>query len=382
LTGTPEYSPIIKKKSLKKSQTFKTLFEVVRHEFSGRIADKTFIENVIGLIKTKDLQVIGFDSSTLPEGKRHQTQKELINGLILRGGKSTITPLDVQMDIAELDNSDIIHYKEKEEKIKIRFKDKYDEYLKQKEDFYNSLIPRVTYTSAKTEYEKHIQQINEDAQRLYEANKYQLQDMVHSKAKPGKEWRGIIPSIKKNGEKLQIEVDEPVTRIIRTLKEYHREWVRTGMLLRSSALTKKSKIWEVPDLTEEEALKIAFNKYSNLQGVRFEEPILDSNDEKLLSHAKNLWDRKLEFFDGKGTFTPESYIKALNFTPKLSEDQLSTLFNQTFFYINTHENSKKLKKYLSVALSDEEGSLDWFELLILKVMSENFYINLEKMLKI
>lgn len=382
MTGTPEYSPIMIDMSSKKSQTYKSLYDAVKDKKKDGIQIKTFVENVISLIETGRLQVIGFDPSTLMKGKRHQTQLELINGLILQGGENIITPVDVQMDINELDNSDTKNYKRNEEKLRIRFIDKYKGYLDREEDFYNSLIPKVTFKSAKTEYEKRVQQIDKDGQRLYDANEYQLHDMVHPKAKPGEEWRGIFPPTKKDGETLKIDVDEPLKGIILTLKKYHEEWNGMQLLLRSSELTKKSKIWEVPDLKYEEAIKIAFNELSNWREIRYGKPILDSNDEKLLNYAKDIWDSKKELFDGKGTLTRESYIEEWNFTPELSKDQLSTLFNQTLFYIDTHEHPKQLKRYLSVALSDEEESIDWFELLILKVMSENFYINLEKMLKI
>ena len=70
--------------------------------------------------------------------------------------------------------------------------------------------------------------------------------------------------------------------------------------------------------------------------------------------------------DYSGSYTLKQFLEEKNIIePKiLSDDKIVKIFNRILFYVNSHENYKFMKQSFALALSDEEDSMEYFELFI------------------
>jgi hypothetical protein len=134
----------------------------------------------------------------------------------------------------------------------------------------------------------------------------------------------------------------------------------------------KGKIWKIDGLTDEECLKILsinlFTPKTDKSPSNLPMAIMDKITQrpctaKELKEMMLLKDISVDeddswttdiFLEKKGIFMPET---------KTSE-AIRAIFRRILFFINAHENYNFMRNSFSWALSDEEDSLEWFELFI------------------
>jgi hypothetical protein len=347
-------------------------------EINADIKNQTFKESVMELVRAREIRVIGYDFSVhevkLQEGeKTRRIQSNFkFEGIIFRKvirEESHIYSLLNQLD----DNK---KFEEAKIELEYIFKDKFEEYQKQEESFYKSLLPRVQCSSAKEIYENHKKHLENIMQGLYEDDKELLKNNLHPNAKLGEEWRHIIPMIQRKGKTLKSNDIPAVKNVIKTINNFKMELDDLRREFKVNELSDKSKVWTIPDITMNEAWKIVINKYSKRRG--FSDPILDMYDEIIIEKRNKIIGTQLRVVDIKGELTAESYIKIWDYSLELSEEDQYEAFNRILFYVNTHENYEVLKNHLSFALSDRENSLDYFELFLNLALNQPRYLKFQK----
>lgn len=341
--------------------------------------ERDFKKALIQLLDDGKIRISGYDTSIHKHTKGPNKGEPLpvkdIAAFKIEGLKFKLVKNDeiyIHFLLKKVDTSDSEEHKNELETI---FHRKFKEYIEEENDFYNSLIPRVKSYPAGDVYENKKENLFKKGQNLYNLHKDKLKDLVDPKAKPGNEWMSLSHPVFKDDAtsesiSVQLGIFEDLYRIRKILTDLPSKF-------KSSELTPESKIWMIPDITQGEAMKITINKYSKRFGHR--DAILDVTDEFIKKKSEKYFAKKLAIIDVEGVLTRESYIdKHWNYTPELPESSISELFNTIMFFINTHENYEVLKKDFSLALSDREGSRDWFELFVNKVMSEDLYFRFQK----
>lgn len=102
-------------------------------------------------------------------------------------------------------------------------------------------------------------------------------------------------------------------------------------------------------------------QFKNLKKNEISEINKFSGESSLYAHE----DANFPIYYPNNTYKPEQHLKQLNiFEPVKTEDNIRKIFNRTIFFVNTHENYKFLKQNFALALSDEEESMEFFELFI------------------
>jgi hypothetical protein len=364
MSKTQIFSPIIKNILYKKSHNLKELINESKKElkdnkrFNNKKFNKNgFYEALTKLLKENKIVLSGYDFNihNTADNRIQSLKKE---GIIFEWNKTDHA--DIYSLLNQMESLDISKSEESKNRLKNCFKRKFREFEKKEEEFFNSLSLRVKFFSAKNEYEKDLKYLNKIAQAKYESNKKEWEKHVHPQSKPGEEWKGIPE-----------------------LKKFLKDLLKLRSKYKSSEITKKSKLWVIPDLTIDEARKILIKKYSKKSYFYNENELLWNMKEKdYNSYLEELALDKLFYIDLDGNLNPDKYLKIFYSTQKKSDKEIGELFNIILFYINTHENYKSLKHYFSLALSDENGSMDWFELFLNYVQNIRFYLKLQQELGI
>lgn len=267
---------------------------------------------------------------------------------------------DIYQLLSELENTETGKYKTAKKSLLKAFKKKYREHEKTNLLFYESLLSRVNVISAKKERDGQMEELEKEAQELYKSNKSLYEIYLGKVLKSGQEWRFVRDS---KDEK------KPHPDFI----EYHKSLKKTYFYYGS--INEKSKVWEITDLTPDEAWTLTKHKYHYKENIA----IWEIDEERI----KELW-RKLGYsrgawIDKEGTGTPESYLRTFGISDKkMSEDEISEMFNLVLFFISTHENYNVLKHHLAFALSDEKDSMSWFERFIDYIYTEPFTLKFQK----
>jgi hypothetical protein len=376
-----EYKIKILKNLNGQSLNLKKLTKLVNKDLSKlklEIRDKQFKEALMDLLIHEKIRLVGYDFSVYDiEEKNKDGTPRIQSEIKLEGIKlRRVITDDIHIHSLLKQLNDNKQFKKAKDELETIFNRKYGEYIKQENEFYNSLIPRVKCSPAKEIYEKNKQYLQSIAQEIYENNKEKLKDMLHSNAKQGQEWRYIMPPRLKKDETLESVVGPHIKGVLSYINNLRMELYDIYSEFKVNDLSDESKVWYMPNITMDEVWKVISNKYSIRTG--FQGPILDVSDEIIGDKTREEFRVKMRLVDVKGELTKESYIKKWKFIPELSEDRLFGMFNDILFYVNTHENHEVLENHLSFALSDRKGSLNYFELFVKITLSEPFYLRFQK----
>lgn len=348
-----KYKEPIKKILFKESLNFKELNYAVRKELGMKnikFTNKNYLETLINLLKDDEIRIAGYDYA-VHDVKDERIQSFEREGIIFSLVKKEES--DIYLLLNQLENLDYKEVNAKEE-LKACFERKYAQYERKELNLYNSLLSRVKSYSAIKEYNKEVKYVNENAQAEYEAKKFQLDGNIHPKTKVGEEWK-CFP-----------EFGEHRKKLLRVMNYFH-----------SSELTENSKVWRIQDLTRDEAWKITIQKYSRNRNI-YQSTIWEMKENTLKDLGYEMWKTKMEWVDVEGDGDGESYLNRFQFLPERSLEDIFELFNMILFFINTHENYKSLKHHFAFALSDEIGSMYWFEHFLNYVIVEPFHLKFQK----
>lgn len=330
--------------------------------------EKKSIESaLIKLLENGTIEIVNYDSDF---DKRNQKSKQVITSdpiifdLTKRLNGSDVSRMLNQLENLELDEK---IYKNARKRLRTIFIKKYREYEKNNFKFYNSLLPRVKFISAKEDYVKQMENLNNLANRLYEPNKdlYEpyLMKSASKKIPRGEEWKIVMDP---GSNKPKVHPD---------FKNYHEE--RKEIQRFYYGINEKSRLWEISNLTSNEAWELIQYKYHQKKPVH--DPILEINEDILVDAHRKLEISSGAWIDRDGNGSPETYLNQFNIIAgKMSEEDLVELFNMVLFFVSTHENYKVLKHHLAFALSDEKDSLKWFERFILFAYTEEFTLKFQK----
>lgn len=302
----------------------------------------------------KQLDIIGYKSI---ESINHSFKPDGIIFNLVKLEETEINSLLVEMESSESKKAKVA--KKKIEKI---FEKRYKEYEKNELKFYNSLLNRVKSYHALNLRNELMDNKAKEAQEYYEANKEIYKEYLSSRAKSGKEWRFVLEDPNAKPPKLHHD-------FIGYNKAYAAIHTKFGFI------TEKSKLWTIPDLSQEEAHKLMINKYSKKVNP-YDKTIWEMKEEDLIDRGRELWLSYAEWLDKEGK-SKEDYLKQFGIIQELSRENISKLFDIMLFFINTHKNYESLKHQFSFALSDEEGSMSWFETFIKYVYAEPFYLKFQ-----
>ncbi len=164
------------------------------------------------------------------------------------------------------------------------------------------------------------------------------------KSKPLKEW------IQETEEKLKVL--KSLTTQQKTIDDHIDIFsLQDKIRIHSKQLLKypDALIWEFKDITpmEQEKINILNEKFRLHKGN-----INDLKDLELILNNQYTKERFLE----ENLCGPE----------KKHDDEIMKIFNSLLFYVNSHENYKFMQQNFALALSEEEESMEFFELFIYK----------------
>jgi hypothetical protein len=329
------YKSIVEKCLKNNSLTYKKLKSTVMEELKGKtIQDKNLKEVLMILLEEGQISIVGYNLEDNDKGRRLQSIP--VSGLIFEGIKRD--QWDIYKLLTQMENWASDTQKSNKDKntpkieLKSIFKKKYKEYEKKEKLFYKSMLKKVKELPAIEEYKAEIQYFNEIKAQYEEA---------------GIDWKADKSTV-----------------------NFRRSYIKMEFFFNSGNLSKMSKVMIVEDLTQEDIRKITIQKQKR---------VIKDVDEKTLSHfMDNLITTKMRWLDIEGQSTKESYLKMWNFHQQRSNDEMNTLFNNILFFININENYKFLKQSLSLALSDEKESWDWFESFINFVPTIRLYPKLQE----
>jgi hypothetical protein len=128
-------------------------------------------------------------------------------------------------------------------------------------------------------------------------------------------------------------------------------------------------------------MKITILKYSRkiqIVGNEFH-GFNDISDETLNDCAYEISESKMEWIDKEGSGTPESYLNRWKFKiNRAIPDEVFEAFNSVWFFVSVNRNRETLKRHFAYALSDERGSLNWFEQFMIQVRNEPFTLRFQE----
>lgn len=328
---------------------------------------KSIESALIKLLENGTIEIVNYDSDY---DKRNQKSKQvIISDPIIFDLSKKLNGSDISRMLDQLENLELDEniYKNARKRLKTIFINRYREYEKNNLKFYNSLLTRVNFISAKEDYAKEMENLNNLANRLYEPNKdlYEpyLMKNASKKIHRGEEW------------KIVMDPDSDKPKVHPDFRSYHEK--REEIQRFYFRINEKSRLWEISNLTSNEAWELIQYKYRRKKP--FHGPILEINEDILVDEYHKLGLSSGAWIDREGNGSPETYLNQFNIiSGKMSEEDLVELFNMVLFFVNTHENYKILKHHLAFALSDEKNSLKWFERFILFAYTEEFTLKFQK----
>lgn len=306
------YKPKIEKELKKSSHNFKNLYMIVKNIKTFNTPNKSFQEALMNLLQENSISITGYDFTVhAVKDNRYQSFKK--EGIVFEWVKTEQTYIYALLNQLEsintniLDESSLNHSKLKNKLFQI-FNKKYREYEKQEYYFYEEIKNLVTCETSKDN-------LNRDKILL-------KKKLSECEGDPD-----LSPEISELKDK--IENNE------KGVKKYPnlRWWIIEG--------------------------KENIKKYNNLLKAKG----LPTNNVRIIGR-----DDVLAFGDNDyyGSNTVEGIFEGLwNIRVEIkTPEEVKSLFNRLLFFIYNHENSNFIKQSFSWALSDEEDSMEWFELFI------------------
>jgi len=288
--------------------------------------NKNYLEVVINLLKDYKLFIDGYDHTVLSD-KRHQSQWELIKGLVL-GYLKQNTPLDITNWLNHLESSKIEDYKYGMKKLEKVFTKKFNQ-VKDLELFHwNNLKAK----SKSTPLKKYIKDLEK------KISKFPDKEEGKEKFDKNRNYMRMIQNL----ETYKIWVEEYPDAYIWELENVSDEEVKAQL-----EITKRKQFQDQIKYPSQIKGRVANHLTSPLSYdilVHKETPLIDE---------KHIWNSEI-FLEKKGFLKPKS----------ISPDEIKSIFNKMLFFANSHENYKFMKQCLSWALSDEEDSIEWFKILL------------------
>lgn len=353
--------------------TYHRLYESVKKKYypdlDKRRYDLAFVRDLNGLLNSGIVEIVGYQADKNREKKQSFDIDHVRFKLSKKFNSSEIVVL---LNIAE--GEDRNKAKDARYELEKLFEKKYQEYEDEEKRFYDSLLSRVKHVSATEEhniYANAVEKIEEEAQEFYIKNRERYKRNLSPYARLGKEWMFVYA-----------DPDARPPQSHRDFVMYHekRNMARKLQWAYSRA-SQNGKVWRVPDLTPEEAWRIILLKYSRkiqIIGNKFHS-FNDIDDKTLDRLAHEIIGSKMEWIDITGDGTPESYLNRWKFkTRKGTPDEIFDAFNNVWFYVVVNKNRDTLKRHFAYALSDEKGSLKWFELFMIQVFNEPFSLSFQK----
>lgn len=324
--------PVIEEELKKSSLNIKILKNKVKDYFKDtnqKVSDKRFYEALMDLLKDRKVAIAGYDFEVhdVADG-RFQSFKE---GVVFEWVKRE--QIEIFSLLTQLENPEPNNATEVKKSLRNIFEKKYEEYQKQEQDFYNSIVSRAESFSLKAEITELKEEVKKEKEEY--VSKY-------------KKSPGYSPKISSMIDAL----------------EYYTE---------IHGNHNNATMWHINDLTTAEACKMLGINRNVLKNYYFNDPI---NYPALVKgnvvrgyttrETSEIMALKSSILSKDGFMTKDEFLMEKNIfkPPELSSEEIKNLFNRLLFYINTHDNYKFMKQSFSWALSDEKDSMEWFELFI------------------
>jgi hypothetical protein len=317
------------------SLNYKNLFDKVKSEVNKALSKKgksasarpkrLFDEQLVKLIDSGNLVITGYDKSVnnVTTGRIQSFKNEGIIFELVRTDK--LEPMDILLllnQLGDIDNSKLGTAQIKLSKI---FETRFIDYENQEIDFY---------------------------------------EQIHAKVR-SEPLAGWISEYEKNLEKLKSEYDadpsfsSEISKLQQDLKSHRHQLNKHP----------NSIIWSVDGLTTEEACKILDIETNTPKNPNFRDPLhypALANGKVVKGFTPKEVERIMElrrpWLDENGNCTPEQFLeeKGLFKLEEKTQEEIQTLFGKMCFFISGHDNYNLMKQGFSLALSDEENSLELF----------------------
>ena len=316
-----KYKPIIIKELKNQSLNLENLYKKVTNKNKLLKGPNSFYEPLMKMLNENKIAVIGYDFNVhnVKEGDRIQTFME--NGVVFEWVKTD--QRDIIQLFYELESGELYLYSEAKTSLLDIFEKKYNEYESLKIEFYEQIKSKV---------------ISEPLKDWLKEEKKRLKKMISEYPRdPG--YSSEISTLKDDIEMWQGILDKHPNAIM----------------------------WKIEGLSNDEAIKLLD---INIK-LRGQSPYKYTTKE-----IAEIISSRMPWVDTDGTFNVEQFLeeKGIWKPRKLILEEKKSLFNKTLFFINSHENSNFMRNAFSWALSDEEDSFEWFELII-----EQTYDSLDKL---
>ena len=292
----------------KSSHNLKKLYYSVTGIHKFKSGDKAFFEALMPLIKENKIIISGydFDVHDLKDNRIQSFKKEGVElEWIKKTWQTEIFSLLNQMDTL----TDLEKVKEVKLKLRKMFTKKFRQYEKQEIIFYEGISKKVisgTLNDWIIEAEVELNKMQSKFNGTH--NKNSLTNIFKDEIRRYKELLDLYPN---------------------------------------------ALMWKLQGLTQEE-----YNKILKL----------DMNPELKIGEVAKKKALDIPLMDNDRSFTIKSFLeeKTIIKIEEKSTEMVNKLFNKILFFIYSHENYKFMKQNFALALSDDEDSLEWFELFINK----------------
>lgn len=321
----PIYSPKIINILEKSSLNLKNLIIEIKiqlNEENKRFSGKNFHEALIKLLESNKIAISGYDfrvHSVQNDGRIQSFMKE---GVIFELIKTEQT--DIISLLNKLESSDIEESKKAKNELFNSFKRKYRQIEKEKEDFYKKITKKVKVTPLK--------------EKNGDINQY--------------------PELKHHNAQIwDFDLTEEDMNKIFNIKD------NTSKSNRNKPAT-----GEVGENIVGQVFTDPLNMPAHIGGIRQKAYTPEELIEELDKRDKEIENRnniKEPLIDLEGKLNIKDFLeqKKILEPKKKSSEEIKTIFNKTFFFINSHENYKFMKQCFAWALSDEQDSIEWFNML-------------------
>lgn len=294
---------------------------------------KKFYEAIYDLLDEGKICIVGynkkFDDRERNENQKQSTtnkqkQSPKIGGIVFESTKREY--IDVRLLLNQLESSDLKKFKKSRTELQDLFEIKFNQYEKQRDNYWEELKNKVESKSLKFELNKLKKELveNDNKKSNYKeklTNYIDYLSKIYEKYNNAKIWYS---------QDISIENIRKIPNKDISMSSLNSNNVGSTIVIDGKTLT-------LPKATSQE-----LNKRSGLLI-----PLIDTDGS---------WDSE-KFLNEKGFKEPI----------KKTRDEKKTIFNKILFHIAVYENSISLKNSFAWALSEEEESMDLFKFLINKI---------------